>query len=164
MQLIKAVAFLRQKQKDTKIYQGVEYVEADLVDYEIAYKVGIDVISSTLDQISDRSRNVLRVCCELDNDLKGAGQSVWFTQKQIQEKAPGLGIEFDNYNDLRKQLIQLTEHEYLMLDQPKPRGTKYYSVSLEYDRDQFGKLLKISTPEIKEIKTPEELKQKLLAN
>jgi energy-coupling factor transporter ATP-binding protein EcfA2 len=164
IQLIKAVAFLRQKQKQIKLHDGEKIIEADPYDYEIAYNFGIKVISSTLDQISDRARDVLRVCCELADEMKQASQAPIFTVNRIQEKAPSLGLDFNNRQDLYKQLNKLAEYEYLTLDQPKRNGTKYYSVCFQYARDQFGKLLNISTPEIKEITTPEELKQKLLAN
>jgi ABC-type dipeptide/oligopeptide/nickel transport system ATPase component len=164
MQLIKAVAFIRQKQKPVKINDGEKYIEADVYDYEIAFKIGIKVIASTLDQISERARNVLRVCCELTDDLKKGGQQLWFTIKQLREKAPNLGLEFSNIQDLYKQLNALTEHEYLDLNQPQARGKKHYCVSFDYVRDQSGNLLNINTPEIKEITTPDELRQKLPAN
>lgn len=52
IQLIKTVAFLRQKQKQVKAKDEVQYIEADLHDYEVAYRLGIQVIKSTLAPIS----------------------------------------------------------------------------------------------------------------
>ena len=164
IQLIKAVAFLRQKQKQVKEINGKSYVEADDSDYQVAYTIGIKVIAATLDQISDRARNALRVCCELTDDLKKNGQPTVITAKQIQEKAPTLGLEFDNRQDLNKQLEKLAEHEYLSLDQPKFKGTKYYTVIFHYARDEKGEIMNISTPEIKEITTPDQIREKLLVS
>jgi hypothetical protein len=164
MQLIKAIAFLRQKQKPVKIHYGKNYIEADAYDYEVAFKIGIKIIASTLDQISERARNVLRVCCELTDDLKQSGQPLRFTIKQLREKAPSLGLEFSNLQDLYKQLNTLTEYEFLDLDQPNLRGKKHYCVSFDYVRGFNGEIMNIGTPEIKEITTPDELRQKLLAN
>ena len=41
----------KKQQKDVKTMDGFRYIEADLFDYEIAYRIGIDVIKNTLDQI-----------------------------------------------------------------------------------------------------------------
>lgn len=161
MQLIKTVAYLRQKQKEIKYYNDVKCIEADVYDYEIAYIYGVPVISATLDQISERSKNVLRVCCSLMDDHIQKGQQIWFSVNQIQEKAPSLGFDLDNRQDLYKQLNALVEHEYLDLNQPKPKGTKYYTVIFNYVRDQGGNIINIGTPETKDITTPDFLKNKL---
>jgi len=161
MQLIKTVAYLRQKQKEIKYDNDVKYIEADLYDYEIAYIYGLPVISATLDQISERSKNVLRVCCSLMDDLKQKGQQIEFTVNQIQEKAPSLGFDLDNRPDLYKQLNALVEYEYLDFNQPKPKGKKYYTVIFNYVRDQGGNIINIETPETKDITTPDFLKNKL---
>lgn len=158
MQLIKAVAFLRQKQKKIKIHDGEKYIEADLEDYKMAYRLGTGVMQATLDRISERARNVLRVCCELDDELKKSGQNGRFTVNQIQEKAPNLGFDFGNRQDLYKQLKILTEHEYLEFFQERPRAKQYYSVCFAYERDPSGEIINIDAPEIKEITTPSQLK------
>ena len=158
IQLIKAVAFLRQKQKEIKFIKDTRCVEADLYDYEYAYRLGIDVIKNTLNTISDRAKNVLEVCCYLADELKTSGQPASFTTKQIKEKAKSLGYDFNNQQDLYKQLKILTEYEYLEFEQPKPKGRKFYSVIFDYFRDPSGKIVNIDSPEIKEITTPEYLK------
>ena len=162
IQLIKAVAFLRQKQKQVKEINGKRCIEADHYDYQIAFMVGLNVIAQTLDQFSERARNVLRVCCELTDDLKKAGQPTVITVRQIQEKAPTLGIEFRNRNDLDKQLKKLVDYEYLSLDQPKFNGKKNYTVIFDYVRDEKGEIINIGTPQIREITTPDQLREKLL--
>jgi ABC-type dipeptide/oligopeptide/nickel transport system ATPase subunit len=164
IQLIKAVAFLRQKQKQVKEINGKRFIEADHYDYEIAFMIGLNVIAQTLDQFSERARNVLRVCCELTDDLKKAGQPMVITVRQIQEKAPTLGIEFRNRSDLDKQLKKLVDYEYLSLDQPKFNGKKNYTVIFDYVRDEKGEIMNIGTPEIRDITTPDQLREKLLTN
>lgn len=161
MQLIKTVAFLRQKQKEIKYHNDVKYIEADLYDYETAYYYGLPVISATLDQISERSKNVLRVCCSLMDDHIQKGQQLLFTVNQIQEKAPSLGLDLGSRPDLYKQLNALVEYEYLDLNQPKPKGIKYYTVIFNYVRDQGGNIINMETLETKDITTPDSLKNKL---
>ena len=163
IQLIKVVAFLRQKQKPTQTFNGKPFIEADLIDYGVAYEIGAYVLSATLDKISDRARKVLRVCCELADDLKKVGQTQ-FTVNQIQEKASDLKIDLHNRRDLYKQLDDLAEKEYLSCFQAHKGSVKNYTVIFNYARDDFGNLININAPEIKEIITPEELSQKLQTN
>jgi hypothetical protein len=163
MQLIKAVAFLRQKQKEIKFIKGTGCIEADLYDYEYAYMLGIDVIKNTLNTISDRAKNVMEVCCQLTDELKSTGQPAIFTTRQIRERAEPFGYDFSNQQDLYKQLNKLTEYEYLDLEQPKPKGKKYYTVAFYYLRDSSGKIVNMDSPDIKDITTPEQLKT-LLSN
>ena len=164
IQLIKAVAFLRQKQKQVKEINGKRYIEADDHDYEIAYSIGFKIISETLDHISDRARNVLRVCCELSDDLKKNGNTAVMTVKQIQEKASALGLDSEIGKNLYVQLDKLVEYEYLSDDSPKFQRKRYFTVIFPYARDESGEIINISTPKIKEITTPDQLREKLLTN
>ena len=151
LQLIKAVAFLRQKQKETKkLGSDTWYIDADLDDYEIAYRLGIKVIKSTLDQISERARNVLKVCCELDQQNRASGKEPWFTVRDVQETGSRIGVDISNRANLYKQLNQLTEYEFLELDQPKSKGRKLYRLSFKPERDECGEIINIRTPEVKE--------------
>lgn len=163
--LIRTVAFLHQKQKQINTQDGERYVEADMKDYEIAYNLAVPVIKATLHSISERAVNVLKVCCRLNdelNDERGLrGEIPWFTISQIQAKAPELGLDFGNRPDLYKQLNKLQEHEYLELCQERPGATKKYAVRFAYQRDQRGEIINIGPPEIKEITTPTELRQKM---
>ena len=158
MQLIKTVAFLRQKQKNVKIKGDTKYIEADVYDYEWAYFLGVNIIKNTLNAISDRAKKVLVTCCALSEKL---GQGVTFTVKQIQEEAPNLGYDFGNRNDLNKQLKDLTEKEYLDFDQPKKKGIKYYRVTFNPVKNTTGEIVNIDNPDIREITTPDELKVKI---
>lgn len=163
LQLIRAVAFLRQKQKEIKVDNNDEkYIEADPYDYEVAYQLGIPVIASTLDQISERAKNVLRVCCTLMDDLKTQGnQQTWFTPKEIQEKASNLEVDLHNYTDLGKQLEALTRHEYLELSQASKGARKFYTVLFNYVRDEAGNIINLGNRDVKDITTPDVLRKKL---
>jgi hypothetical protein len=164
IQLIKAVAFLRQKQKQVKEISGKRCIEADHYDYKIAYSIGLKVISETLDHISDRDRNVLRVCCELSDDLKKNGNTAVMTVKQIHEKASALGLDSEIGKNLYGQLDKLVEYEYLSDESQKFKRKKYYTVIFPYARDESGEIVNIRAPEIKEITTPDQLREKLLTN
>ena len=158
MQLIKTIAFLRQKQKDVKVKGDTKYIEADLYDYEWAYRIGIGIIKNTINSISNRAKEVLTTCIALSEKL---GKGVPFTVKQIQEEAPNLGFDFGNRTDLYKQLKDLTEKEYLDYDQAKKNGVKYYRVAFNPVRNTAGQIINIDNPDIKEITTPDELKEKI---
>lgn len=148
-------------QKQIKDHEGNRYIEADPYDYAVAYSAGIRIIAATLDQISERARAVLRVCCELTDDLKKNNQSTVMTVNQIIDKAPLLGVEFSNRQDVYKQLDELVECEYLSLDRKGYNGRKYYTVIFRYARNDEGEIINIGTPKIKEMITPDELREKL---
>jgi hypothetical protein len=156
--LIKAVAFLRQKQKEPVIRNGAEFIDADGEDYRIAYEIGIEIIRATLNTISDRSKNVLHVCCELNDKYLAEKKDPLFSVTEIQETAEKLGLDFRNRTDLYKQLDTLEEYEYLERQQAKKNSTKYYKVCFAYERDDAGNIINIDTPDIKEILAPERLR------
>ncbi len=161
LQLIKVVAFLHQKQKNIFEKDGLPYIEADLKDYDIAYNYGISILKNTLNKISQRSKDVLLVCCAIADEK---GKAVSFTTKDIQEKAGQLGLDFNSRPDLYKQLIYLTEYEYLEFEQAKTKGQKFYKVCFDYVRNENGIIINIDSPDIKEITTPWQLRQNIITS
>jgi hypothetical protein len=159
--LIKTVAFLRQKQKEVTKTDGINLIDADLEDYRIAFKIGLDVMRATLNSISDRAKNALIVCCELNDNRMAAHKDPLLSVTEIQKAAQKLGLDFGNRTDLYKQLKKLEEYEYLEKKQARKGSTKYYKVCFDYKRNDAGELINIDTPDIKEILTPEQLRDKL---
>jgi hypothetical protein len=162
LNLIKAVAFLRQKQKGQfKTLNGEKYVDAEFADYRIAYAIGLDVIRATLNNISNRSKDALRVCCELNDKYLRAKKDPLFSVTEIQDAAAELGLDFRNRPDLYKQLDKLEEYEYLERKQARKNAIRYYKVLFAYERNEAGEIINIDLPDIKEILTPEQLQEKL---
>ncbi|RJR53588.1 MAG: hypothetical protein C4576_01490 [Desulfobacteraceae bacterium] len=161
--LIKAVAFLRQYQKeDFQILgDGRRLINADQEDYRIAYEIGLDVIRATLNTISNRSKNALHVCCELNDRYMAAKKDPLFSVTEIQETAQELGLDFRNRQDLYKQLDKLEEYEYLERKQARKNSIRYYKVCFAYQRNGKGEIVNIDTPDIKEILTPDQLRDRL---
>jgi hypothetical protein len=62
---------------------------------------------------------VLEVCCLVQSELQRSlileDQAGIFTVKQLQEKASLIGVDFKNVVNLRQELQQLCEHEYIEL-------------------------------------------------
>jgi hypothetical protein len=160
--LIKAVAFLRQKQKgDIKTLNGERCIDAELADYRIAYDIGLEVIRATLNTISNRSKDVLTVCCELNDKYVATKKEPLFSVTEIQNTAQKLGLDLRNRDDLYKQLNKLEEYEYLERKQARKNSVKYYKVCFAYERNEAGEIINIDTPDIKEILTPAQLEDKL---
>ena len=160
--LIKAVAFLRQKQKgEIKTLDKEKYIDAELTDYKIAYEIGLEVIRATLNTISNRSKDALRVCCDLNDKYVAAKKDPLFSVTEIQETAAKLDLDFRNRTDLYKQLDKLEEYEYLERKQARKNSIRYYKVLFAYERNEAGEIINIDLPDIKEILTPEQLKEKL---
>ncbi len=67
LEVIKAIAFLRQKQKpkktdsDPRMNDRLEYIEADLADYEVAYRYAAPAIAAGLDELTEHSRALLGI-------------------------------------------------------------------------------------------------------
>ena len=118
------------------------------------------VIASTLSQVSDRAKGVLTICCQLDDELKQAGKSQTFSVSEIQDKATDFGLDYQNRDDLYKQLKWLEKYEYLTLSRSTAKGKKRYSVSFNYEKDQNGEIVNIATSDVREITTPDKLRAK----
>lgn len=160
--LIKAVAFLRQKQKgESKTLDGEKYIDAELTDYKIAYEIGLEVIRATLNTISNRSKGALRVCCDLNDEHLEAKKEPLFSVTEIQEKAQDLGLDFNNRTDLYKQLDKLEEYEYLECHRARKNAKRHYKVLFAYERNEDGGIINIDTPDVKEILTPTQLEERL---
>ena len=155
LSLIKVIAFLRQYQKEVKKKGGIEYIEADLPDYAYGYEIGIKVLANTLDDISERARKVLEVCCHLDNSIYGKH----FTLKDIQNKAKELDVDLSNISDLRKQVKSLVYFEYLEQVEGGQGKTGKYKTSTDYEYAD-GEIKGIERPNV-DILTPEELERKI---
>jgi hypothetical protein len=118
LNFLKVIAFLRQFQKEIKSDSAGKYIECDAQDYRIAYEVLLPIIRNTLDDLSPRSMTVLQVCCLLHaetNLTSSTRDSASFTVKDIQERAIGKGIDLRNVVNLRQEIQELTEKEYLEL-------------------------------------------------
>lgn len=161
IELIRTVAFLRQKQKEVVTTEGINSIEADLEDYRIAYEIGLDVMRATLNSISNRAKNVLIVCCELKDKYIAAHKDPLFPVTEIQDTAQELGLDFGNRQDLYKQLDKLTEYEYLERKQARKNSIRYYKVCFAYERNNEGEIINIDAPDANIIRTPEEIQRRL---
>jgi hypothetical protein len=160
--LIKVVAFLRQKQKgEIKTLNDEKYIDAEPIDYRIAYEIGMDVLKATLNTISNRSKDALRVCCDLNDKYMEAKKDPLFSVTEIQKTAEELGLDFDNRTDLYKQLDKLEEYEYLECHRARKNAKRHYKVLFAYERNEEGEIVNIDTPDVKEILAPEDLQKRL---
>jgi len=160
VKLVKTVAFLRQKQKEVIETNGMKHIDADMEDYRIAYEIGLEVLRGTLNPISDRAKNALIVCCELNDRYVADHKDPLFSVTELQETAQELGLDFRNRQDLYKQLDKLEEYEYLERKQANKKATRYYKVAFAYERNDAGEIMNIDAPDVKEILTPEKLIEK----
>ncbi len=78
---INSIAFLRQYQKTIKIEEssGLEYIEADEVDYSIAYDLMIKVLSRKYSPLNQQSRDLL------NKILERIGTDTEFIQKDCEQ-------------------------------------------------------------------------------
>jgi len=128
MDLIVAVAYLRQYQKSVKRSGSLEYIECDLVDYRIAHDIMAYSVLPFL--LSDLPRSVIRFYesvreyCQSKASVNGLLiHETSFTQREIRDKTDFLGKEA-----IKKYLKVLVEYEYLVSDNVNRGQQKHYSL------------------------------------
>jgi hypothetical protein len=85
--LIKAVAFLRQMQKQVKQHDGVNYIEVDAEDMKIASPLIQTMFQAPLRELSVTSRNLLQLLHDMRTASQpaGAADRFTFTLRQARE-------------------------------------------------------------------------------
>ncbi|MEM9298201.1 MAG: hypothetical protein AAGA64_07400 [Bacteroidota bacterium] len=90
LSLIEGVSFLHQYQRKIGLEGGVEYIEASLEDYAIAYELARRVFSNSLGEmpkpVTDFLAQVEQVVSEIAEQEKKAVERVSFTRRQVREK------------------------------------------------------------------------------
>jgi len=155
LEMIKVVAFLRQYQKERKKESALtpgeklEYIEADLADYEMAYRYAAPVIASGLDELPKHSRAlfekiVAMVETQIVADTEGKKT---FTRRDIRRHC--------NVTDkfVKDYIAPLEDKEYLeIVSGDTGKGKKYvYQISEAALNEREGAAI------VKGLTTPEEL-------
>jgi len=150
--LIACVCFVRQYQKERKTDGRFSFIECDLTDYEIAYKIMIgNVLPATMSDIPKGTIELyedLRVMARTlskKNNLKV--NEVTFTQREIRENT-GFG-----HSSIKQNLGVLVDFEYISLIRGNNRGERYF-YRLKDDKE-------ISNLNLSMILTPAEIRLKL---
>ena len=144
LDLIEAIAFLRQHQKEHKT-QTVEgetlgYIEVDKRDIELANSIFISVLGWSIDELKPPARTLLKTIIALGENQLGRS----FTRRQIREE-----LKWSNTH-LHNHLRQLEELEYIIAVTGS-NGSKYsYTLLYEGDGESTEKF-------VLGLKSPEEL-------
>ncbi len=114
MDLIACVCFLRQYQKEVKTAEGLEYIECDDKDIEIACGIMKNaVVSSTLLEISKSAAELHHALLDMAGEISGKNglkvHEIRFTQRDIREKT---GFE---HCWIKRNLRELVDLEYIEL-------------------------------------------------
>ena len=149
LSLIQAVALFRQFQKDAKqTAGGEEYIVADLDDYRVAFDLGMKLFTATLSPISERTKDVLRVCLQIESET--------FTREDVKRKAKDLEIHVsENRGTLARQLGSLCEDvEALELVQGSQGKTCMY-------RKKISTLEELAGAQVSLVPTPDQIASKM---
>jgi DNA primase len=138
LNLIKAIAFMRQMQKETKKHGEINYIEVDEVDLELGNKLATEILGKSLDELSIPARNLLNNLFEMVTAKKEklcegkqktadkiATSSMTFTRREARE--------FTGWNNTRlhNHIKELLSLEYLV--QESGRGTALQAFRLLYE-------------------------------
>jgi len=120
--LIKTIALLRQYQKELKAVEGVEYIEVDLKDIEIANKIANEILGRNLDELCPPARNLL---IEIKRMVEAVAEREGIKEQDVQFNRRDVR-EFTRWSDyqIRCHIKQLEELEYLYPVNGGP-GKKY---------------------------------------
>jgi len=152
MDLISAVCFLRQFQKEEKrTEEGFVFMECDLDDYRTAYGIMIKILPSTLTNFPESAgrlyEEVRKVIKEKAKEEGLMPCEVSVTQREIREKT-GMSQMF-----VKRNMRILSDYEYVFTaGSPGARNRKSYRLMA----DESVRLIDLSI-----IPTPEEIKRKM---
>jgi hypothetical protein len=145
LNLIKAVAFLRQMQKPVRTMsqhgRGVEYIEVDLDDIRIANELAVELLARSLDELSHPARSLLEQLETLADARVAAGAdpeagrlSVSFTRREVREFSG-----WSNYR-VHTHLKELVEYEYVQVDAGRNGVTGRYRLVCDGRTDDGRRL------------------------
>jgi len=146
LEVIKSIAFLRQYQKSVCFDEcGIEYIEADQIDYTFAHRIATKILFNTFSDITKQAREIHGKIVGLVNDQSLPKDEFTFTRRDM-EDAFNLSATF-----MRRYLKELVRQEKLELVQGGKQGQKaVYRLCDEREEK-----------EIEGLTTPEELHSKL---
>ena len=133
LNLINAVAFLRQMRKPVRSRNGRDYVEVDEDDLRIATNLADEILGKSLDDLNRVSRDLLaqieslvneRVAKETDPET-GRGphrEDILFTRREIRE--------FTGWPHMRikRYIVQLVDMEFLAMESRRIGSSYHYRV------------------------------------
>jgi len=131
LNLINAVCFLRQMQKDVKTHNGIEFIEVDMDDIGIALKLAKDILGKTINELSMPSQDLLKLLDAFiegkkgqlrkeNNDMPVSKSNISFTRKEVRNK-----IQWSNTR-LHLYLKELLEHEFVIQESAKRNTLQHY--------------------------------------
>jgi hypothetical protein len=160
LNLIKAVALLRQMQKPVKSFgnngSAFEYIEADLEDIRIANELAREILGHSLDELSRPGRDLLLLLDEMitarvkekhrdAEDEPLHRNHIGFTRREIRECTGWANARVHRY------LRELADLEYVLVDAGRNGAT--YRYRLAYDgQGKDGRKFVLGLKDAKELK------------
>lgn len=135
LNLIRSVAFLRQMAKEVRQCTGdnqpVEYVEVEPADIDIATRLAVEVLGTSLDELSTPARDLLLLLEEMVRQraaeaAAAAGvplaepAAITFTRREVREHTGW------NRTRLQRHLCELLELEYVVVAARARHGLQQY--------------------------------------
>ena len=152
LELIASICHLRQFQKEEKESDGVKYIECDLIDYELAYKIIKETLASSMNSIPQSALILYQEIRDMvSKKAKNENLKVYeigFSQREIREYSE-LG-----QRSVKKYMKLLADYEYLQVGGVRARGSRN-SYRLVADED-------IRSLDLSIIPTPQQIKEKTL--
>jgi len=135
--LLEASAFLHQHQRQrSQLEDGTPYILANLEDYELAYLLAADVLTSTLHELSRAARDLWNWIREWQVQEQGEpSRECQFTRRELR-----VGSQMEDHT-LRAALQELVEMEYLEVVTGCNGRAYHYRLSVLSEEDAPSGLL-----------------------
>lgn len=149
LDLIAGVCFLRQYQKEMKNDGNLDYIECDLIDYDIAYNIMVNgVLSSTMSDLPKSAEELYEALREMARELSKEKHlkvnEVTFTQREIRENT-SFGQSWIKIN-----IKLLVDYEYVEIIRGGSQRTKgFYKLR---EDESINKLNLSMIPKAEEMK------------
>ena len=135
--LVEASTFLHQQQRQRgQLEDGTDYVLASLEDYQLAYTLAADVLTSTLHELSRGARDLWNWIREWQQQGHGqASRDVQFTRRDLRQ-----GSQMEDHQ-LRDAIHELVEMEYLEVASGSNGRAYYYRLCVLSEEEAPSGLL-----------------------
>lgn len=150
LSLIVCIAFLHQYQREQKELNGKEYIEANIKDYAIAYKIAKTVLFNTFQELEKPVSDFYSaLCLMVEQKAKEQGISpleLEFTRREVRtfSKMP----DFLTY----RYMVQLLRLEYISIAKAGANGSRHFYKLVENGKNQKN---------FEGLTTPEELRHRI---
>ncbi|EKD25838.1 MAG: zinc finger CHC2-family protein, partial [uncultured bacterium] len=134
LSLIVCIAFLHQYQREIKKHNSVEYIESNIKDYAIAYKLAKTVLFNTFAELEKPVSDFYSALC-LIVEQKAKEQNISALELEFTRRDVRAFTKMPDYL-VHKYMIQLLRLEYISIAKAGANGSRHFYKLVEQGKSQ----------------------------